>query len=161
MPSLTAHRRRVLVLRHRQRDWDAAFEELFDKAGRSLFYDLCLASEGYGTRAEAFERFETRCTELLAVMTEARPTEGPEVEARWRTWFANYPRPAGWSPRGRDVRLLRFHNNVWRDAVDTLFEGAASDAECRELLEMMREARPEEAARVEEDWMRRRSSAEE
>jgi hypothetical protein len=159
MPSLTAHRRRVLVLRHRQRDWDAALEDLFDKDGRSLFYDLCLARDGYGTRAEAFARFEARCTELLAVMTEARPTEGPEVEARWRIWFDDYPRPAGWSPRGRDVGLLRFRDNVWRDAIDTLFAGAASDADCAELLEMMREARPEEAARVEDELARRRSLA--
>ena len=91
-PSMTAHRRRVLTHRHRDRVWQASLDVLFDRDGMSLFYLLCLAKEGVWTREEAFTSFEETCEDLLAVMAEARPTEAAEVEAQWRQWFADYPR---------------------------------------------------------------------
>jgi hypothetical protein len=90
-PTLTPHRRRVLTLRHREAAWQASLDVLFDRDGRSLFYALCLAKEGYGTRTEAFEAFEEHCEELLVLMREARPEEADTLETRWRTWLADRP----------------------------------------------------------------------
>lgn len=88
---MTPHRRQVLTLRHRDAAWEAGLDVLFDRDGRSLFYALCLAKEGCGTRAEAFESFEARCEELLLLMREARPEGADDLEARWRTWIADRP----------------------------------------------------------------------
>jgi len=81
-------RRRVLLLRHRDQAWQASLDLIFDRDGRPLTYDLLLARDGYGTRAEAMARFAELCDEELALMREARPTEGAEVTARWEVWFA-------------------------------------------------------------------------
>jgi hypothetical protein len=92
MPPLSTHRRRILTLRHRDRTWAEAEDRLFDRGGPGLFYALCLAKEGVGTRAEAFADFEASCLELLALMEEARPTCFPELRTRWESWFQDWPR---------------------------------------------------------------------
>ena len=89
-PPLTPHRRQVLTLRHRQAAWEASLDVLFDRDGLSLFYALCLAKEGCGTRAEAFDAFEERCEALLVLMREARPEEADTLETRWRTWLSGW-----------------------------------------------------------------------
>ncbi len=90
--SLTPHRRHILVLRHRARAWQAARDTLFDADGLGLFYQLCLAKEGFGTKAEAFSDFESRCRALLDAMCEARPEAGAEVTEQWEPWFMDYNR---------------------------------------------------------------------
>jgi len=90
--SLTPHRRHILVLRHRARAWQTARDTLFDADGLGLFYQLCLAKEGYGTRAEAFSSFESTCRVLLDAMCEARPEAGAEISTQWESWFASHGR---------------------------------------------------------------------
>lgn len=85
-------RRRVLTLRHRDRTWQEAEATLFDRDGRGLFYALCLAREGVGTRAEAHADFEASSRALLAQMIEARPDAGTSLQARWEAWWARTPR---------------------------------------------------------------------
>lgn len=87
-PTFSPHRRRVLTLRHRPAAWQASLDLLFDRDGKPLTYDVLLARDGYGTEAEAYDRFAELCAEELAVMIEARPEEGAAVAAAWAAWFA-------------------------------------------------------------------------
>ncbi len=89
---LTPRQRRILTLRHRDAAWQEALDLLFDKDGKPLTYDLFLVRDGYGTRKEAFDRFEAICNEALELMVEARPSEGAAVAALWRAWFTERKR---------------------------------------------------------------------
>lgn len=89
---LTPRRRRILTLRHRDTVWQESLDLIFDKDGKPLTYDLFLVRDGYGTRQEAFDRFEQICTEELELMVEARPEEGAAAAKEWQAWFANRKR---------------------------------------------------------------------
>ena len=89
-PALTPARRRVLTLRHRDHCWAEALDTLFDADGMGLFYLLCLAGEGVGTRQQALQQFGEACEELLLAMQEARPEEGRVIRVRWEAWFAKW-----------------------------------------------------------------------
>jgi len=90
--SITPRRRRILVLRHREHEWQKSEATLFDNNGPGLFYGLCLAKEGVGTEEEVYADFETSAHALLALMEEARPEQTPALRLRWEAWFAGWPR---------------------------------------------------------------------
>ena len=167
MSPMSPHRRRVLALRHRQHTWEDALDQLYDRDGRHLSYALCLAKEGVGTWADAFDGFAKSCHDLLGVMAEARPEEAATVTAEWQAWFSSYPRPRPWSAHRRDVLLLRHQDHAWQAAADRLFATGAEggpvqaepdDARREALLAQMVEARPIAGAALVARWRRWRAT---